>query len=120
MIKLIPMLQDNVIGFVAIGEVTANDYETVLIPEVELLLKERAKIRVFCYLGPEFSGFSAGALWDDLKMGLKHLTAWEKIAIVTDKEWIKSGADTFKHVIPCPIAVFDNKQYGQAKIWIAA
>lgn len=120
MIEILQMLPNNVVGFTARGEVTANDYETVLIPEVESRLNQSDKVRIFCYLGPEFSGFSAGAMWDDLKMALRHLKSWEKIAVVTDKRWINSGVSTFQNVIPCPIIVFNNEQYDQAKTWIAA
>ena len=120
MIELIPKLPGNVIGFVASGQVTANDYETVLIPAVELGLKQHQKIRIFYYCDSTFSGFSPGAMWDDAKLGLGHLKVWEKIAIVTDKEWIKSASDIFKFAIPCPLKVFTNSQYSEAGIWIAA
>lgn len=120
MIELMPTLPNNVVGFVIRGEATASDYETVLIPEVESRLQNLKKIRIFCHLGADFSGFSAAAMWDDLKIGIKHLTVWEKIVIVTDKDWIKTGINTFDNVIPCPIKVFDNEHLEQAKIWISA
>jgi hypothetical protein len=75
MIELIPMLPNNVIGFVACGEITANDDETVIILNVESRLKERNKIWIFCHLEPDFCDFSAGAMWDDCRVSLKHLKA---------------------------------------------
>jgi hypothetical protein len=118
MIELIPKLPSYVVGFVASGQVTANDYETVLIPAVLACLKQQQKVCVLCHLGPAFSSFSAGAILDDAKLGLGHLHAWEKIAIVTDKKWIKSAADIFKYAIPCPLKVFANTQYAEAQSWI--
>ncbi len=38
-------LPDNVLGFSATGRVTAEDYETKLIPAVDALFKRRDKIR---------------------------------------------------------------------------
>ena len=35
MVEPIPNLPDNVLGFKAIGRVTSEDYETVLIPAVD-------------------------------------------------------------------------------------
>jgi hypothetical protein len=40
MIVEIPGLPDNVLGFAAKGTVTANDYETVLLPAVEAWIGE--------------------------------------------------------------------------------
>jgi hypothetical protein len=37
----------------------------------------------------DFSGFDPGAMWEDFKVGMEHLTRWERVAVVTDVEWIK-------------------------------
>tara|TARA_R110001583_G_scaffold6774_11_gene34084 strand:+ start:9717 stop:10079 length:363 start_codon:yes stop_codon:yes gene_type:complete len=120
MIKLIPKLPADVVGFIVSEQLTANDYESVLIPAVESLLKQHQKVRILCHLSPAFTGFSAGAIWDDAKLGLGHLNAWEKIAIVTDKKWIKSATDIFKFAIPCPLKVYANEQYDEAELWIVS
>lgn len=36
-----------------------------------------------------FSGIDAGAAWEDTKIGVEHLTRWERIAVVTDFDWMK-------------------------------
>ena len=76
MIEKIPNLPDNVLGFTAKGTVTANDYEFVIIPAVEALFSRYHKVRFLYHLGQEFSKFEAAAMWDDTKLGLKHLTGW--------------------------------------------
>ena len=119
MIDLIPSLPANVVGFVASGQVTASDYESVLIPAIQSRLQHHEKVRVLYQLGPRFSGFSAGAMWDDAKLGFAHLNAWEKIAIVTDVDWIESAIGIFKFAIPCPIKIFSNSHYTRAETWIA-
>ena len=40
MIELIPNLPDNVLGFCTKGEVTVEEYETVVIPAVEAQIKK--------------------------------------------------------------------------------
>ncbi|NJN37024.1 MAG: hypothetical protein HC794_08155 [Nitrospiraceae bacterium] len=32
---------------------------------------------------PEFAGYSGGAMWEDLKMGMDHLHKWKRVALVT-------------------------------------
>ena len=40
MLKVLSHLPDNVVAIVASGQVDANDYETVLIPAIEMTLRE--------------------------------------------------------------------------------
>ena len=40
-------------------------------------------------LGTNFNEFDLSAIQDDAKIGMKHLSAWEKIALVSDHEMIK-------------------------------
>jgi hypothetical protein len=74
MVEKIPDLPENVLGFTASGTVTANDYETVIIPAVEAMFVRQGKVRFLYHLGEDFSGIEAAAAWDDAKFGLKHLT----------------------------------------------
>ncbi|MEE9213538.1 MAG: STAS/SEC14 domain-containing protein [Thermodesulfobacteriota bacterium] len=120
MLEHIPDLPGNVVGFSATGTVTADDYESVLIPTVETKLKDYDKIRMLYYLGPDFKGFSVGAMWDDAKVGLRHITAWEKIAVVSDVEWIRGATKFFGFAIPGQVKVFSNAQLPDAREWITA
>jgi len=120
MIELMPDLPDNVAGFTATGEVSADDYESVLVPAIEAKLKERDKIRLLYYLGPDFTGINAGAMWDDARVGLRHITAWEKIAVVTDVDWIRGAVKFFGFAMPGKVRVFTNGQLSEAKEWITA
>ena len=43
MLEPITGLPDNALGFTAVGDVTAEDYETILIPAVEEKLKTEEK-----------------------------------------------------------------------------
>ena len=119
MIKLIPGLPDNVLGFEAFGIVTAEDYETVLIPAVEAKLKEQKKIRLLYHILPDFNKYEMGAIWDDTKIGLEHLTAWERIAIVTDVDWIRSSVKIFGFALPGKIKIFDNNELASAIDWLS-
>lgn len=119
MVEPIPNLPDNVLGFKAIGRVTSEDYETVLIPAVETKLAENEKVRLLYYLGEDFEGFEAGAMWDDAKVGMRHFTAWERIAMVTDIEWIRVSLKIFGFVMPGQVRVFNNEELPSAIQWLS-
>jgi hypothetical protein len=118
MVEQIPDLPQHVLGFTAKGTVTANDYESVIIPAVESLLSRQSKVRFLYHLGEDFSGFEAAAVWDDAKLGLKHLGGWERMAVVSDVEWIRSAVRIFGIAIPGQVRVFHNRELAEAKRWI--
>lgn len=117
MIELIPNLPENVLGFNAKGEVTVQDYETVLIPAVEARIKESGKIRVVVHLGPEFGDFKSGVLIQDAKLGLEHVKAWQKIAVVTNDQSIRDAITTFGWLVPGEIELFPEGGLPDAIEW---
>ena len=118
MLKLIESLPDNVLGVTAAGKITSEDYSTVLIPAILEKLKTNKRINMFYHLGSTFDGFSLGAMLDDAEIGIKHLDAWDKIAIVSDHEMINSMAKFFGHLIPCEVRIFKNAEIEEATKWI--
>jgi hypothetical protein len=118
MLSIIQGMPDNVVAVNASGKVTGEDYDNVLIPAIEDKLKQQAKIRLLYVLGPDFSGFTAGAMWDDAKIGIRHLTAYEKIGVVSDVSWVLNAVKFFSFIIPCPVKTFGNDRLTEAKAWI--
>ena len=119
MIQLWTDLPDNILGLTARGEVTASDYEETLMPAVEDKLTRHEKIRVIYHVGEDFTGFSAGALWDDAKLGMSHFHAWERIALVTDVQWIATTIMAIDFLIPTEIKIFPCQHLNAAREWIA-
>jgi hypothetical protein len=109
---------DNLVIAVVHGKVTGEDYEKVLIPAIEEKLKTHKKIRLLYQLYKDFSGFTADAIWDDAKLGLSHLTAFETVAVVTDIHWITDAVKFFGLFMRCPIKVFSNDQVAEARRWV--
>ncbi len=123
MLEPISGLPDNALGFTTKGKVTSEDYETVLIPAVEEKLKHHEKVSLLYHMGDEFDGFEVGAMWDDAKVGLAHITNWEKIAIVSDVNWIKKAGKVFGFAIDTMsssghVKIFNNEELDQAIAWI--
>lgn len=120
MIELLPNLPEHVVGFVASGQVDASDYETVVVPAIESALKAHERVRLLYHLGPSLTGFTPGAMWDDMKVGIAHLSAWEKIAVVSDNGWVTNAIGLFGFAIPCPVRVLSNAELAKAQDWITA
>jgi hypothetical protein len=118
MIELWTDLPENVLGLTGHGQVSGRDYEQVLVPAVEDLLSRHEKIRVIYHLGEDFTGFSAGAMWDDAKLGISHFTAWERVALVTDQEWLATTVMAIGFLMPTEIKVFPCEHLEAAREWV--
>ncbi len=112
-------LPENVLGVSAEGKITGTDYETVLIPALDTMLKENKRIRMVYDLGSSFTGFDLSAMLDDAKMGMKHLSAWDRIALVSDHEMINTFAKFFGHMLSCELRIYKNAELEEAKKWIS-
>ena len=106
MLEILSNFPDNVVAAAARGVVTRRDYQDVLVPRVELTLERHHKIRCYYELGSQFSGMEAGAMWEDFKIGVEHLSRWERVAVVTDIEWIRHAANVFSFLMPGEVRVF--------------
>jgi len=118
MIEVLPGYPDNVLAITASNNVTGEDYESVIIPAIEAKVENHGKIRLLYQLGSDFTGFDAAAMWEDATTGLKHFTDFEKIAFVSDVDWINQMVSAFGFMIPCPVKVFGGRRLAEASDWI--
>jgi len=118
MIEALTGFPSKVLAFVCKGHVTKGDYETVLIPAVEEALKQKGKVRLYYLVDPDFSGIEPGAIWDDFKVGMEHVLRWERIAVVTDVDWIRYTIRAFSFVIPGAARVFHLDDEAKAREWV--
>lgn len=119
MIELMHDLPDRVLGLKASGEVTADDYQRVLVPALEEKLSKSDRVRLLYVLGDDFDKYTGGAAWEDTKVGMKHLTAFDRVAVVTDVDWIESMVKALGFAIPAEVKVFDNDELQKARNWIS-
>jgi hypothetical protein len=117
MIEVLPDLPDGVVGFRCADQLTRQDYETVLIPTLNAAFKSHNTLRAYCEI-VGFRGMSPGAMWDDVKVGLEHLAHWERIAIVSDIDWIIHTTKLFASLWPGEMSVFHLSDAEQARAWI--
>lgn len=118
MFKIIQGMPGNIVGLSASGTITDEDYSAVLIPLVEKAIREDGKARMLMRFGPDFKGYTAGAMWDDTRFGLSHWGDFEKLAIVSDVAWIRNSVAMFAPLIPAPVRIFADAELENAKHWI--
>ena len=120
MIELVQGLPKNVLGAVAKGQVTATDYEDVLIPAIRDATKTQSRIRFYYEFGPSFTGMDPETMWEDFEVGSPHWSQWDRIAVVTDIPWLNHAVNAFSVLMPCPARVFAMDERDEARSWITA
>lgn len=120
MIELIEGLGSGVVGARAVGEVSAEDYESTLIPAVDAVLAVNDKVRMLFVLGSEFEGYEADAALDDARMGLHHWRDFERIAVVTDHGSYRTAIKGFGFLMPGEVRVYPVDEIEAAKDWISS
>jgi len=118
MIRLLDGMPEGVLGFEASGRLTVDDYSQVLAPALDAASAGPGKIRILLDFSGEFDGMAAGAVWQDLRMGVRNWNAWERIALVTDHEWMRDGLNMFSWAVPGEARAFPTKDRDAAMRWL--
>ena len=119
MIGVLPDLPPNVAGFRAYGEVTKDDFEKVIFPEVKRHKEERGKLNFVLYVDTPLKNFSVGAWIRDIWLGMKQFASWRKIAIISDVEKIRHFTDNISFLLPGEYKGFPVSQLAAAIRWAA-
>jgi hypothetical protein len=119
-VEIIGNMPVGTLGFRISGRLTREEYFRILDP-VRELLERGDKVSFLIVTEPDFHGLDLGALWEDLKalgsVGLKHRSSWDRLAVVTDKDWMRHAISAFGWLSPGELRVFEPNELDEAKAW---
>lgn len=118
MFELIEGFDETTVAVRGVGLISAADYRTVLAPAVERATAGGRRARLLLDLGERFEGYDASALLADSALGIGHLGSFERIALVTDAEWVRRAIQMFGGLIPGEVRLFANAEAADASAWI--
>ena len=100
----------------AMGKLTHEDYKTIT-PMIDSALEsvKTPKIRAL-FDATELEGWELRAAWDDFKLGLKHGSEFEKIAMYGNKNWQELAAKIGSWFISGEVKYFES--YNEALAWL--
>ncbi|MCR9295602.1 MAG: STAS/SEC14 domain-containing protein [bacterium] len=98
------------------GKLTKESYE-VFTPAIDGQIKQYGKIRILFEMH-DFHGWTAGALWEDIKFDFSHWGDIEKLAIVGESKWEQGMATFCKPFTSAKIQYFDHQKLDEARAWI--
>jgi hypothetical protein len=121
MIETLPDMPAGVTGIRVSGRLRGDELREFK-PAMEKLVKN-GEIRIVEVIGSDYEGFGPGGLVEDLKVGFgalfQHHSAFKRIAVVTDKDWVAHTLHALAWMVPGELALFGLKELERAKEWAA-
>ena len=122
MVESVTDLPPGTLGFRASGKITGDEYRKLMQP-IYAALERGEKLNIYFELADDFQGLDLAALWDDLRaagsVGLKHRSSWQRMALVTEKDWVRHGASAFGWLAPGELRLFELSERDKARGWLA-
>lgn len=109
---------DNIVAFRAIGDITKEDYQTVVEPAIKNLVERINEINFLFLIDTEIENFTMAAWIEDAMIGLKNLGKWNRTAIVTDSENAISFTDKFSYIAPGEFRGYKKETFKEALNWV--
>lgn len=112
-------LPSNIVGFNAIGEITEKDFSETVLPKVKALINKKDQLNYLLVHETTVINFTVDDWMKDALMGIKHVTKWNRITIVSDVEAIRNFTNFFSYLIPGEFKGFEHKDVLKAIDWVA-
>lgn len=93
-----------------------NDYEA-FVPMIESQIQAGSPVRLLVELH-EFTGWTAGALWEDTKFAARHFADIDRLAVVGESRWQQGVSVFFKPFTAADMRYFDMQDIEDARQWI--
>jgi SpoIIAA-like len=120
MLRRITEMPAGTIGFEAIGEVEDDDWERAVEPLLRREIADGRKVRLLYLLGPEAREVEGDAVTADTGFRARHATAFERVAVVSDEDWIRPALRALSFLFPGKARGFSVRDLPAAKEWLAA
>jgi hypothetical protein len=108
----------NVIAVRGTGTITADDYRGVLEPAIARAAETGRPVRMLLIFGEDFEGYASSALLADAALGARNWRGFERIALVTDADWLQTAVSMLAPLIPGEVRVRATRDLPEADLWI--
>jgi hypothetical protein len=102
----------------AVGTLSRQDYDTVVVPMLDAATREGRRLRFLCVVDEEFRGLTPEAAWADLKLGLAAMRNLEGCAVVGDLTWVREATRLAAFFLPGHVRVFHADERAEALRWL--
>ena len=118
--KEVPDMPVGTVGFEAIGKVGDDAFEHAVEPVLLGEIAAGRKIRLLYLLGPELREYEGDTLAEEMKFAARHPTQYERVAVVSDEDWLRPALRVLSVLVPGQLRAFPVSRLAAAREWLAA
>jgi SpoIIAA-like len=119
MLRPIRDMPAGTIGFEAAGEVEDDDWEQTVEPVLRREMAEGRKIRLLYLVGARAGDLEGDAMTADAGFRARHATSFERVAVVSDEDWMRPALRSLSFLLPGKARAFHVQELEDAKAWVA-
>jgi SpoIIAA-like len=120
MIEIMKDVPPGITAVRAVGTLTRDEYDAVVVPMLDEAVRTGRRIRCLCQVDSTYRGLTPSAAWEDLRLGLRGLRLFEACAVVSDIAWIRQWTRAASFFMPCPVQLFGEQEREQAIKWLSS
>lgn len=107
-------------GFEAVGEVEDDDWEETVEPVLRQEIAAGRDVRLLYLIGPEAREVEGEAMTADVGFRVRHATSFERVAVVSDEDWVRPALRALSFLLPGKAQGFRVRDLAAAKTWLAS
>ncbi len=119
MLRTITDMPAGTIGFEAVGEVEDDDWEETVEPVLRQEIAAGRNVRLLYLIGAEAREVEGDAMRADTGFRVRHATSYERVAVVSDEDWIRPALRALSFLLPGRARGFRTRDLAEAKAWLA-
>jgi hypothetical protein len=109
----------DTIGFEAVGEVEDDDWEEAVEPVLRREIADGRHVRLLYLLGPAARDVDSDAVGADAGFRARHATSFERVAVVSDEDWMRPALRALSFLLPGKGRAFPVHDLERAKQWLS-
>ncbi len=119
MLRRITDMPAGTIGFEAVGEVEDDDWEETVEPVLRQEIATGHNVRLLYLIGARAHEVEGDAMSADTGFRVRHATSYERVAVVSDEDWIRPALRALSFLLPGKAQGFRVRDLAKAKAWLA-
>lgn len=119
MLRRMENMPAGTIGFEAVGEVEDDDWEEAVEPVLRQEIAEGRNVRLLYLIGTGAREVEGDAVTADTGFRIRHATSFERVAVVSDEDWMRPALRALSFLLPGKARGFQVRDLAAAKAWLA-
>jgi len=119
MLRRMENMPGGTIGFEAVGEVEDDDWEEAVEPVLRQEIAEGRNVRLLYLIGTGAREVDSDAMKADTGFRVQHATSYERVAVVSDEDWMRPALRALSFLLPGKARGFRVRDLADAKAWLA-